>query len=609
MLAIAGILLVQNAVPAVTAVATAELISASQGVSDASGPQTWLVAPLAFFVLTVLIGHALDAFLPPLTFLAKSRIDGAHRARVSRLMVSTPTIAALEDPHVQDLVRLSAAEPSNWTEETPGGGAVAQLTLIARYLGVAASAAVLATYAWWTVPVMVLPVLAGRAVRRRQLVRINKVWAAGLGEGRRAGYWQDVLTNAADSKEVRVFGYGEWALERRLGHLTAMLAPAWRLQLAAARAQWISFLLHAAPLIVVYVAVIAGTVGGDQTVGTAAAVMSAGYAVILSIGSVYEASDIEGSIPVLRAYRELRAIVGRAASTDAGTSEDGPVSSGDESGASPGSDRPGGQAPLIEFDGVSFRYPGSERFVLEGFDLRIRPGETLAIVGVNGAGKSTLAKLLAGLYEPTSGRITADGGPIDHDGIEAFRRQISVVFQDFVRYQLTARENVALGDGAVRRDDAAIDAAAAEAGLGDVVERLPAGWQTPLSRSRSDGVDLSGGQWQQVALARALYSVGVGAKILVLDEPTAHLDVRTEQGLFNRLMDAARHVTVVLISHRLATVRRADRIVVLDGGRVTESGSHDELMALGGTYAEMYTIQAERFVRGFDDRAEAGELV
>jgi ABC-type multidrug transport system fused ATPase/permease subunit len=180
-------------------------------------------------------------------------------------------------------------------------------------------------------------------------------------------------------------------------------------------------------------------------------------------------------------------------------------------------------------------------------------------------------------------------------GPDAWRRRIAVVFQDFVRYHLSARDNVALGNAVVEPDLAAVAEAARHAGFDEVVERLPGGWGTPLARTRTGGVDLSGGQWQQVALARALYAVRTGCRLLVLDEPTAHLDVRTERDVFARLAAHRGDASVVLISHRLSTVRQADRIVLLSGGRITASGTHDELMAAGGEYAAMFEIQARRF--------------
>jgi ATP-binding cassette subfamily B protein len=239
----------------------------------------------------------------------------------------------------------------------------------------------------------------------------------------------------------------------------------------------------------------------------------------------------------------------------------------------------------------------------------MRPGELLAIVGVNGAGKSTLIKLLAGLYEPTSGRVTADGVDIADLGPTAWRTRLAVVFQDFVRYHLSAADNVSLGNAAAEMSRGAVVAAARDAGLDKVVDGLPNGWDTPLARARTGGVDLSGGQWQQVALARALYAVRTGARVLVLDEPTAHLDVRTERDVFARLTAHRGDASVVLISHRLSTVRQADRIALIGDGRVAEAGTHDELMAARGPYATMFAIQAQRFQRGYDDRMEEGDIV
>jgi ATP-binding cassette subfamily B protein len=185
---------------------------------------------------------------------------------------------------------------------------------------------------------------------------------------------------------------------------------------------------------------------------------------------------------------------------------------------------------------------------------------------------------------------------------------VSVVFQDFVRYHLSAADNVALGNALAPPHMAAVVGAARDAGLDRVVSQLPDGWQTPLARARRGGVDLSGGQWQQVALARALYAMRTGARVLVLDEPTAHLDVRTELDVFTRLAAHRGNASVILISHRLSTVRQVDRIVLLNDGRITEAGTHEQLMAAGGDYAAMFTVQAQRFRRGFEDRMDEGEL-
>jgi ATP-binding cassette, subfamily B, bacterial len=241
----------------------------------------------------------------------------------------------------------------------------------------------------------------------------------------------------------------------------------------------------------------------------------------------------------------------------------------------------------LAFEGVSFSYPGSRRRVFEHFDLRIEKGQTVAIVGENGSGKTTLIKLLARLYEPDSGRITWGGADVRGMDASRWRRHLAVIFQDFSRYPTSLRENIALG---------ALDLAdaASRAGIADLAGELPSGWDTILSRSYSGGVDLSGGQWQRVALARALMASARDG-ILVLDEPTASLDVRQEAAIFDRSIELTQGLTTILISHRFSTVRHADRIVVLDGGRVVEDGSHDELMRAAGRYARLFTLQASRF--------------
>jgi ABC-type multidrug transport system fused ATPase/permease subunit len=255
----------------------------------------------------------------------------------------------------------------------------------------------------------------------------------------------------------------------------------------------------------------------------------------------------------------------------------------------------------IRFEHVRFAYPGTERAVLDGFDLTIPAGRSLAIVGQNGAGKTTLAKLVCRLYDPEGGAVRVDGVDLRELDLASWRARIAAVFQDYVRYELSLRDNVA--PAGAPEDDvlAALDQARATR-VADV--------DTVLSRSYEGGTDLSGGQWQRVALARALCAVRLGAGLVILDEPTAQLDVRGEAEIFERLLDATRGCTTILVSHRFSTVRRADAICVIEHGRVVELGSHDELMALGGRYRTMFDLQAQRFDEDEDaglDRLEATE--
>jgi ATP-binding cassette subfamily B protein len=254
----------------------------------------------------------------------------------------------------------------------------------------------------------------------------------------------------------------------------------------------------------------------------------------------------------------------------------------------------------IALHNVSFRYPSGNASVLDGLNLRIAAGTSLAIVGLNGAGKTTLVKLLAGLCEPTSGSVTVDGVRLTELDLVSWRRQLAVVFQDFVRYELPLRDNIGFGSAELAFDDAAI-ADVATAGAGDLVAALPAGLATTLSPRYEGGVDLSGGQWQRVALARALLAVRGGARVLVMDEPTAHLDVRAEAAIYDRFIELTSGLTTIVISHRFSTVRRADRIVVLEHGRVIEDGSHEELVATGGRYARLFRLQASSYRGDGDD--------
>jgi len=283
----------------------------------------------------------------------------------------------------------------------------------------------------------------------------------------------------------------------------------------------------------------------------------------------------------------------------------------------PGPDTSGGTSAAgrpargIRFESVAYRYPSGGAPVYQDLDLELAAGQSLALVGANGAGKTTLVTLLARLREPTAGRITVDGTDLRDLDARGWQRQVAVVNQDFGRYPLSARENVAFrdltGDGlSADFDEAALERAAAQAGALDFVRALPHGWDTICAPGYRHGTDLSGGQWQRIALARALYSAARGARVLVLDEPTAQLDIRAEAAFYDQFLELTAGLTTMVISHRFATVRRADRIAVLDQGRITELGSHDELVAAGGTYADMFAIQAARFAEAEANLAEGG---
>jgi ABC-type multidrug transport system fused ATPase/permease subunit len=576
-------------VPAATAVAFAALVGRVEIVANGGfGPAA--VAALIAYVVIVLVGHAVQTVQEPLLFLAESRIDGDHRENLARLVSASATIGGLERAEVQALIRESRADPEHFMDGTPGRGATAQLVRLGQALGLVSSAAVLVAYAWWLVPPVALSAVAVQRLESSEAARWRAVWRKTVMPTMHAGVWADAVVSPAEGKELRVFGLADWAVDRIQHHVRIGFDPMWPVGRRALARQWQPFLLVLVPLATAYVVVSVAASRGETSVGVAAAVFAAAAGVFRSLTDTPQGEV--SALTATRAYDELQDRLGAPGAAPC---------------IAPDRVEPVDAPPRVCFEDVSFAYPDTDRRVLEHLDLEIRPGELLGIVGLNGAGKSTLIKLLAGLYEPTGGRITADGVDLADLDVRMWRARIAVVFHDFVRYHLSAADNVALGNAAVPRDPDRLASAAHDAGLDEVLDRLPDGWDTPLARTRTAGVDLSGGQWQQVVLARALYAVRTGAHLLVLDEPTAHLDVRTELDVFGRLAAQRGDATVVLISHRLSTVRRADRIVLISGGRIAEQGSHDELMAGGGEYAAMFTIQADRFSRGYDDRIDENE--
>ncbi|SCL20835.1 ATP-binding cassette, subfamily B [Micromonospora pallida] len=541
-----------------------------------------LTVALILLGAVLLAGRLAQTVSAPATFLVSQRIDMARRAALTSLAVSGAHLGPMEQPRTRELIRVARADPEFWAERPPGTGATAQLDLIMRWIGVLAATAVLASFAWWLAPLVIIPAVASRWLWRRQFMEHIEIERRGVSAGMEADHWRRLAVDATDGKESRTFGLQHWALARWHERLMTMLSPKWHAGIRSVLDQWQVAVLVGPPLTVAFTLVVWHAGQNGDGVAEAAAVLGAGWAVLNLLGFI-DALEIEGAIPGCRAYATLRAETADPYVPVAAVSQSL-------------------DAPRVRFEQVSFAYSATGPAVLDGLDLEIAPGELLAVVGLNGAGKSTLIKLLAGLYTPSSGRITVDG--VDLAAVEPplWRSRISIVFQDFVCYHLSCLDNVALGYAAAPVDRKRIEQAAADSGLDQLVARLPLGWDTPLARTRVGGVDLSGGQWQKVVLTRAMYALRCGARLLVLDEPTAHLDVKSEFEVFHELARHKRHAGVVLISHRLSTVRLADRIVLLDGGRIVESGSHDELMAEDGRYAKLFITQAERFNQGFDDR-------
>jgi ABC-type multidrug transport system fused ATPase/permease subunit len=391
--------------------------------------------------------------------------------------------------------------------------------------------------------------------------------------------------------EARTFGLSEWAVSRFSRHSQRRYQPAWRIRASMSRRSWWAFAVATPATMAVLLLLAHGLVTGGTPIGNAAAAITALWFMfgLCRVGT--EAFAVEHGLAATRAARQVAQSAVRPSDV-APAAVPAAVALPEPS--------------TVEFHDVGFQYPGSDRRVLDHIDLTVSRGEVLAVVGLNGAGKTTLMRLFAGLYPVSEGRVTVDGVTLDDDMLMAWwRRRIAVVFQEFIRYELSVRDNVMMGAAWHPQKTRLLRQAASDADITELVERLPQRWDTPLSRSRTGGTDLSGGQWQRIAIARAMYALRAGARFLVLDEPTAHLDVGTELAVFRRIIDKRGDSGVVLISHRLATVRMADRIVLLSDGRITEQGSHDTLMAADGRYARMFRLQAARFAAGDTESAEA----
>ena len=512
-------------------------------------------------------------------------MSAGMQRRLARAVCGPAGIEHLEDPAVLD--QLSAAT-GELTSTRPADAPVALAGVLGDRLGGLGACVVLATFRWWLGLLFLAAWLAVRPPLRRLLAERATLIRRATPALRHSWYYLGCAWRPQFAKEMRVFGLGDWILGRHRERWLAGMAPSWvsvsRLNRRVLAFGGLIGLLYAAGTAALGLAAYRHEIG----LGTLA-VMLPMMAMTMQVGGV-SAGDV-GLEQMLAAVPDLDGLTGSLTAPAAG------------GGGLPAAGRP---ADRIRLESVSYRYPHGDHDVLDRLDLDLVAGQSLALVGLNGAGKTTLVTLLARLREPTAGRLLVDGTDVRDLDIGGWQRQVAVIYQDFTRYPLSAAQNVALPDLGGEIDQAALAAAARQSGADAVVAGLPSGWQTRLGSGYRDGVDLSGGQWQRIALARALYAVARGARVLVLDEPTAQLDIRAEAAFYDRFLELTAGVTTLVISHRFATVRRANRIAVLDGGRITELGSHAELAAAGGSYAGMFTLQAARFAAASPEAGRHG---
>ncbi len=562
-----AVVLLHGLLPAMFAVAMGALVSAVQHGGD-------LGRPLAVIGVVFVLLQVITPIQTAVSHTLGDRTAAWLYDRLTRACVRPAGMAHLEDPTLasdltvaREFDRGMTGPPLSYSMDFIAGGLVGMI-------GGLAVAAVLFGFAWWAPLVLAAAWLSTHWLLRESAVWFDRNTDEVRAAQRVADYAYRLAVDAPASKELRLFGLVDWTIARFVATRTRLH----QLQYQATRLRerplvWCVLLVTTANVAVLWALWSAAATGridlgafvvyAQCTVGTS----------LIAFGGLNWALD--GAAAPVAAVTRLEPAMAAAGALVPGRSM-----------------AAGLPAREIRFRSVTFAYPHGAP-VLDGFDLTIPAGSSLAIVGQNGAGKTTLAKLLCRFYDPQAGAIEIDGLDVRALDVTAWRSRLTAVFQDFMRLELPLRDNVAPGGAP---DQAVTSALAAAGGAG------LASLDTVLARGYDGGTDLSGGQWQRVALARALCAVTTGAGVVLLDEPTAQLDVRGEAEIFERLLSATRHCTTILISHRFSTVRQADRICVLEKGKVVELGSHDELMALGGRYRTMFDLQAQRFAA-----AEEGE--
>lgn len=574
-----SLLVLRGTLPALLAVASGALITAVEDQRSLTGPLVFVGVVFIAMQVCVPLHQATSANLG-------SRMSAWLNDRLMAACTQPPGVAHLERP---DLINdLSVAR--DFDLGIMGPPLHISMDFIANGLaemvaGIAA-AIVLFGFAWWAPLVLVVCWGSTHWLLREGVIWHDRNTPEVRDAQRHADYAYRLAVDAPAAKELRLFGLAPWVVGRFSDRRRLLHELRWRATKLREKSVISALIIVLAGNVLVFWSIANQTADGRLGLGGVVVFLQTAVGVsAIAFGGFGWALD--GTAAPIAAVLKLE-----GAMAPVGALPDGTIL--------PSVDT----APEIRFRDVSFAYDGGSRAVLDDFNLTIPAGTSMAIVGVNGAGKTTLAKLMCRLYDPQHGAIEIDGTDMRSLQIDAWRSQVTAVFQDFVRYELSLRDNVAPTG---TDSDATVQSALAAAGAGHLVDDL-SGLDTIMARGYPGGTELSGGQWQRVALARATHAVHQGAGVVLLDEPTAQLDVRGEAEIFDRILHATSGCTTILISHRFSTVRHADCICVVEHGKAVELGTHAELMELGGRYATMFELQASRFTTE-PERNEDGEAV
>ncbi|MGF1988697.1 MAG: ABC transporter ATP-binding protein [Nostoc sp. ZfuVER08] len=542
--------------------------------------QPLLLSSVAGLVVLNLLSDALGSITSFVYASLRDRIQGFIQGQVIEKVATFEDIALFETPDLLNLVQLTEKGVQRLPELC-----IRLLSLLQGIFIFIPAVLLSMSLAWWVPLILfscVTPVMYVEMKYRKQSWRVERTQAS---VAREMNLYKTVLTGETYAKEIRLFSLQPLLLERWRGLFRTIFRAMEQIRSRGTTAVIGWSLLSGLGLALPYIYVVQGVLGKTHTLGDLALYTGVILEVRRSLENLMSGSSELYNIalattPIFQLL-DLQPQLSRSQNfaVNGKKSPDYVVKSWQKG---------------IQLQNISFIYPNSERPILQDINLTIHPNEMIVLVGENGAGKTTLAKLLCRLYDPSGGAIIWNGQDLRSLPLEELRSRIDVVMQDYARFPTTVRENVAFGDLLKMQQDKDIKEAIAEAGLTRVIEKLDRGLETLLGKQLEGGVDLSGGQWQRLAIARALLRLSQ-TELIILDEPTANLDPKTEHEIYNIFRTLAKGRIAVIVSHRLALAKLADRVVVLEQGQIIEVGTHDELMALGGQYHLMFSRQASSY--------------